>query len=113
MFAASGYETLKLMKTPAFAHENWTEFWIGFVVSAVVAFIAVKWLLRYVRSHRFTIFAWYRIVFGTALFLWLPSCSAGGNPVVPDLRPPHEQDQHHARTTVVAATRVHGGADTG
>ncbi|HEY9545721.1 MAG TPA: undecaprenyl-diphosphate phosphatase [Solimonas sp.] len=73
MFAASGYETLKLMKTPAFAHENWTEFWIGFVVSAVVAFIAVKWLLRYVRSHRFTIFAWYRIVFGTALLLWLPS----------------------------------------
>ena len=40
---------------------------IGFVVSGVVAFIAVKWLLRYVQSHRFTVFAWYRIVLGVAL----------------------------------------------
>jgi len=37
------------------------------VVSLVVAFIAVKWLLRYVQSHRFTIFAWYRIVLGSIL----------------------------------------------
>jgi len=33
----------------------------------VVAFIAVKWLLRYVQTHRFTLFAWYRIVLGAAL----------------------------------------------
>jgi len=32
-----------------------------------VAFIAVKWLLRYVQSHRFTIFAWYRVAVGTVL----------------------------------------------
>jgi undecaprenyl-diphosphatase len=32
-----------------------------------VAFIAVKWLLRYVQSHRFTVFAWYRIALGAAL----------------------------------------------
>ncbi|WP_028080960.1 undecaprenyl-diphosphate phosphatase [Solimonas soli] len=73
MFAATGYELLKLARTPAFAEENWTEFWIGFLVSAVVAFVAVKWLLRYVQSHRFTIFAWYRIVFGAALLILLPS----------------------------------------
>src|SRR3546814_13857314 len=60
MFAASGYETLKLMTTPAFAHDNWTEFWIGFVVSAVVDFIAVKWLLRSVRSTPLTLFVWCR-----------------------------------------------------
>ncbi|MFT4046021.1 MAG: undecaprenyl-diphosphate phosphatase [Solimonas sp.] len=72
MFAASGYELLKLVHTPAFAEENWTEFWVGFFVSAIVAFIAVKWLLRYVQSHRFTVFAWYRIVFGTALLILLP-----------------------------------------
>ena len=29
--------------------------------------IAVKWLLRYVQSHRFTLFAWYRIVLGVVL----------------------------------------------
>ena len=33
----------------------------------VVAFIAVKWLLRYVQTHRFTVFAWYRIALGAAL----------------------------------------------
>lgn len=73
MFAASGYEALKLLKTPAFGAENWTEFWLGFAVSALVAFIAVKWLLRYLQSHRFTVFAWYRIVFGAALLILLPS----------------------------------------
>jgi undecaprenyl-diphosphatase len=36
-----------------------------------VAFIAVKWLLRYVQSHRFTVFAWYRIVLGVALLIAL------------------------------------------
>ncbi|WP_020650011.1 undecaprenyl-diphosphate phosphatase [Solimonas variicoloris] len=73
MFAATGYEMLKLAKTSAFGEENWTEFWVGFFVSAVVAFIAVKWLLRYVQVHRFTIFAWYRIILGAGLLLFLPS----------------------------------------
>jgi undecaprenyl-diphosphatase len=27
----------------------------------------VKWLLRYVQTHRFTVFAWYRIALGGAL----------------------------------------------
>jgi undecaprenyl-diphosphatase len=40
---------------------------VGFIVSAVVAFIAVKWLLTYIQSHRFTVFAWYRIIAGVAL----------------------------------------------
>ena len=32
-----------------------------------VAFASVKWLLIYIRTHRFTAFAWYRIVFGAVL----------------------------------------------
>jgi hypothetical protein len=31
----------------------------------------VKWLLRYIQTHRFTIFAWYRIVLGAALLAWV------------------------------------------
>jgi undecaprenyl-diphosphatase len=65
MFAATAYLLLKARADVA--TENWTMFGIGFVVSGIVAFIAVKWLLRYVQSHRFTIFAWYRIVLGVAL----------------------------------------------
>jgi undecaprenyl-diphosphatase len=49
--------------------EDWTALAIGFLVSGVVAFVAVKWLLRYIQSHRFTVFAWYRIALGAALLL--------------------------------------------
>jgi len=65
MFAATAYELLKARHEAG--GEDWTALAIGFVVSGVVAFVAVKWLLRYVQSHRFTVFAWYRIVLGVAL----------------------------------------------
>jgi len=65
MFAATAYEFLKHRHEAA--GEDWNAVAVGVVVSAVVAFIAVKWLLRYVQSHRFTVFAWYRIVLGVAL----------------------------------------------
>jgi undecaprenyl-diphosphatase len=67
MFAATGYELLKVRSQAA--AEDWTALAIGFVVSGVVAFVAVKWLLRYIQSHRFTVFAWYRIALGLALLL--------------------------------------------
>jgi undecaprenyl-diphosphatase len=65
MFAATAFELLKVRHETAGA--DWTGLALGFVVSAIVAFVVVKWLLRYVQSHRFTIFAWYRIVLGIAL----------------------------------------------
>ena len=39
-------------------------FAMGFVAAFVSAFICVRWLLRYIATHDFTVFAWYRIVFG-------------------------------------------------
>ncbi len=67
MFAATAYEAYDLHADGHFGDENWGELAVGFLVSAIVAFIAVKWLLRYIQTHRFTPFAWYRIVFGIAL----------------------------------------------
>jgi undecaprenyl-diphosphatase len=75
MYAATGYELLKVVKNGGAAHEDWTALTVGFVVSAIVAFIAVKWLLGYIRTHTFTPFAIYRIAFGVALLLLVP---AGG-----------------------------------
>ena len=72
MYAASGYELFKVMRDGAAAHTHWSALVVGFVVSAIVAFAAVKWLLGYIRTHRFTPFAIYRIVLGVALLLWLP-----------------------------------------
>lgn len=69
MFAATGYELLKVRHEAG--HEDWSGLAVGFVVSGVVAFIAVKWLLRYVQSHRFTLFAWYRIALGIVLLALL------------------------------------------
>lgn len=37
---------------------------VGFAASFVSAFLCVRWLLRYISSHDFTVFAWYRIGFG-------------------------------------------------
>lgn len=44
-------------------------FGVGFVAAFISAFIVVRWLIRYVSSHDFTVFAWYRIVFGLAVLL--------------------------------------------
>jgi undecaprenyl-diphosphatase len=71
MFAASAYELLKLYRHPDPLVEPLSELAIGFIVSAVVAFVAVKWLLSYIRTHRFTPFAWYRIILGAALLILL------------------------------------------
>jgi undecaprenyl-diphosphatase len=40
---------------------------VGFVVSFVVAYGVVRWLIRYVQGHTFEPFAWYRIVAGAIL----------------------------------------------
>lgn len=39
-------------------------FGIGTSAAFISAFLCVRWLLRYISSHDFSVFAWYRIVFG-------------------------------------------------
>jgi undecaprenyl-diphosphatase len=39
-------------------------FAVGLVLSFVSAWLCVRWLLRYISTHDFTPFAWYRIAFG-------------------------------------------------
>ena len=72
MFAASAYELLKATKAGG-THEDWSALAVAFVVSLATAFVAVKWLLGYIRTHRFTAFAVYRIVLGVALLIALPA----------------------------------------
>ncbi len=42
-------------------------FGIGAIAAFASAFLCVRWLLRYISSHDFSVFAWYRIVFGVAV----------------------------------------------
>jgi len=44
-------------------------FAVGGLAAFVSAFLCVRWLLRYISSHDFTIFAWYRIVFGVIVLV--------------------------------------------
>lgn len=73
MFAAGGYELLKLVLHggAGLQGEDWGGLALAFAASAVVAFASVKWLLLYIRAHRFTPFAWYRIALGAALLVFL------------------------------------------
>ncbi len=67
LLAAGGYKILKGLKSGA--HEEWVLLAMGTVVAAVVSFIAVKWLLRYIQTHTFVGFGIYRIALGLVL-LW-------------------------------------------
>jgi undecaprenyl-diphosphatase len=74
MLAAGGWKIFKALHHPVAGApaENWGMVALGTVVSAIVSFIAVKWLLRYVQTHTFTAFGWYRIALAAviAAMLW-------------------------------------------
>lgn len=44
-------------------------FSVGFAAAFVSAFLCVRWLIRYVATHDFRPFAWYRIAFGAVVLL--------------------------------------------
>ena len=60
--AATLYEVVKYRSL--FHAEDWSLFAVGGITSFVSAFLCVRWLLRYISNHDFSVFAWYRIVFG-------------------------------------------------
>ncbi len=72
MFAASGYAFLELALAGELAQEAWLDVVLAFTAATITGFLVVKWLLGYIKSHRFTGFAVYRIALGIALLLWLP-----------------------------------------
>jgi undecaprenyl-diphosphatase len=62
LFAATAYQ---LYKERALLSLDDTGMWaVGCVSAFLSAFLCVRWLLRYISSHDFTPFAWYRIAFG-------------------------------------------------
>ena len=73
MFAATGYELVEVLRSGHAAQEDWSALAVAFVASALTAFAAVKWLLRYIETHRFTAFAVYRVVLGIALLALVPA----------------------------------------
>jgi len=68
MFAASGYQMVKYWKL--FTPSDLAPFAVGFVVSFFAALIAVRALIRFVATHDFKAFAWYRIVLGVVVLAY-------------------------------------------
>jgi undecaprenyl-diphosphatase len=44
-------------------------FGVGLLFSFLSAWVCVRWLLRYIATHNFVPFAWYRIVFGVVVLV--------------------------------------------
>ncbi len=68
LLAAGLLEGKDALKDPT---TNWALLALGAVVAAVTAFATVKWLLRYVQTHTFNVFGWYRIVLGALILLFV------------------------------------------
>lgn len=53
--------------------ENLSALTVGFVTAFIVAYMVVKWLLKYLSTHTLKLFAWYRFVVAIFLIftLWL------------------------------------------
>ena len=67
LMAASAYQLYKERHLLAFDDIGlWA---VGCAASFVSAFLCVRWLLRFISTHDFTIFAWYRIAFGIVVLV--------------------------------------------
>ena len=74
MFAATGYELLKVLKAGGVASaEPWGQLALAFAVAAATGFAAVRWLLGFIGNHSFVPFAWYRLALGAALLAYAGS----------------------------------------
>ena len=70
LMGAGAYSVLKHRELLRWA--DLPMFAVGTAVSFVAALLCIRWLIRYVSSHDFVPFAWYRIVFGVVVLLtWL------------------------------------------
>ena len=67
LLAAGALETYQALRHPTGPPTKWGLLALGTVVSAVTAFVVVRWLLRWVQTHSFVPFGWYRIALGLVM----------------------------------------------
>lgn len=71
LLAAGAFKILSEIKDHGLGGEDWSMVALGTLVSAVCAFIVVKWLIHFVQSHSFNGFALYRIALGAGLLVYV------------------------------------------
>ena len=65
LIAAGAYDLYK--HRALFDSSDLGVFAVGSVAAFISAFLCVRWLLRYIATHDFSVFAWYRIAFGVVV----------------------------------------------
>ncbi|MBC8244331.1 MAG: undecaprenyl-diphosphate phosphatase [Verrucomicrobia bacterium] len=68
LLAAGAYKVLKAVRAESVS-EDWGQLILATGVSAITAFVSVRWLLRYIETHTFVAFGWYRIALGLGLLV--------------------------------------------
>ena len=67
----AGASLLKLVKHAGhFEGGQWLMLLLSMILSYFVSLYCIRFLLKYIRSHNFLPFAYYRILFGGVIFLW-------------------------------------------
>ncbi len=67
LIGAGLYETYKARKL--FETADLGIFGVGSIAAFVSAYLCIRWLLRYISTHDFSAFAWYRIAFGLMILI--------------------------------------------
>jgi undecaprenyl-diphosphatase len=67
LIGAGAYSVWK--DSAALSRADVPAFAVGTVVAFLSAWACIRWLIRYVSTHDFTVFAWYRIIFGGLVLL--------------------------------------------
>jgi undecaprenyl-diphosphatase len=67
LVAAGAYDLYK--HRALFSTDDLPMFGVGSITAFLSAFVVVRWLIRYVATHDFKPFAWYRIAFGAVVLL--------------------------------------------
>jgi undecaprenyl-diphosphatase len=69
LLAAAGLKLFQAWRRGITPEEPWAVILLATAVSALVSFAAVRWMLRYVQTHTFALFGWYRIALGGLILL--------------------------------------------
>ncbi len=64
--------SLDLIKTDVsmWTSSNLVTLLIGFLVSFATAYVAIRWLIKFVQTHNFNLFGWYRIILALLFFVF-------------------------------------------
>ena len=69
MAAATGFDLLKSYQS--FSSHDALALGVGFFTAFVTAMIAIKWLLKFVQTHTFTPFGFYRVIVAIVFWIWV------------------------------------------